>query len=249
MSKKNRFETTFGELMAQQGITKSTWGSTAKAPSQKRSPSAPTSPSSSHDRAAVDRLLETIHHLQQQRDMLRAELEKRDARIDALIADVAAAQHKLRDMEALRHTDMHALSKMRHALSEAQHRQRTLQKECDTLRRKQPHTPTQHPSPALKDAGQQAGRACHQLDIHRLAIAGAPPHAIQPLHTVLGPHVALRMLNAQTSDDLDPSWADMVVTVGVPPAALGNVDDVTAVLHISDGDALHILQSLIHQLT
>ena len=127
---RDRFETTFGELMARQGVKRAS----APTPSRPPEPARPTGrpgavPAPAVDvrqenthRAELQQLLEAVHELRQQRDDLRQQLARQEKQLEQHISEKADMRLRMRRMEELRHEDMALITRLRRentALTEA----------------------------------------------------------------------------------------------------------------------------------
>lgn len=240
MPKKERFETTFGEMMAQLGVKKTDLIAPPEpTPRQRKAPAkTPIRPlvdprdtqpgvDATH-RAEVKQLLDTIHALQQQRGQLRVTLQERDQQVETFIEELATARQKMRDMEALRRSDMAQITRLRRELESMTDRCNTATKERDALRRRaqQPPTPPRT-QPTLEDsdvselrrAAFQVAEACADVGINRLVIVGGSPPYHSQLRELFGEALDLRLILGdarRTSKQAlsDIAWADVVVIWG-----------------------------------
>ena len=244
MPKKKVFVTTFGEMMSQLGVQKTDLLPTPKPAPQRNKQQKKRSmdqvrpltdprdarqgPDATH-RAEVRQFLDTIHGLQQQRSQLRGTLQERDQQVEAFIEELATARQKMRNMEALRRSDMAQITRLRQALESMTDRCTTATKERDTLRRRaeQRPAPPPKPSPTLKDseaselrrAAFKVAAACRDIGISRLVIVGGSPPYHSQLRALFGDALSLRLVLGdarRTSKQAlsDIAWADVVVIWG-----------------------------------
>lgn len=168
--KKDQFETSFGEMMAQLGVQKADLLKKKAPPPRKSAPPTRKKPdvqpmrdarfeelgAESGHRAEVRQLLETVHELRQQRDRLRGLLSERDQQVEGYLEQLATARLKLREQDDLRRSDMAQIGRLRRELESmtdrhaAAARQRdTLQRSIERLRAQQPAPDPAPPSPLL----------------------------------------------------------------------------------------------------
>jgi hypothetical protein len=224
--KEPKFETTFGELMARQGI--------APLPEKKKSKAVtPESieipPMGSRDRGEIQQLLDTIAQLQQQRRDLQDKLRSQEQTLMTTAEEIALLREKLRNQEAVRQQDLKLMVSQRQELVELRQSNLTLRSQRDALQRRLDVRPKPEPEPAepepepegsdVRQAAWALSAALRDLSIDRLLIVGGSPSYHIQLQELFGGALDLRLIDGTARRNLrqaraDVQWADLAVVWG-----------------------------------
>ncbi|MEL6342400.1 MAG: hypothetical protein AAFV53_04660 [Myxococcota bacterium] len=236
---RNKFETTFGEMMSELGVKKIAPTPPPKPTAKRRSggKAAPIPVDSRQEpehRREMRQMLENIQQLRRQRDALRKQLAERDAMLDQLNTRIGEMKLKMRRVEETRKRDGERMTQLRRMVTSLKDQNQHLTQERDALRRNldaPPATPLPQDktddlgglSPDeesdVRNAAFALASACREQGIERMVVVGGSPRYRQHLKTLFSGALALRLVDGQERRTLkqtkaDEAWADVVVIWG-----------------------------------
>jgi len=239
---RRKFETTFGEAMAQLGVKKlgaSSGPARVRTAAQRRAEAEKTRAPISEERL---QLLEAVERLQLQHTALREELQTTHRQLQQEYDDNSVLRQRLRDIEAARRADLATMAALREELAKARQQHQQVVAQRDRLQRRldvrearqalddsadadletvgsADHGLQPDEGSDIRQAAFELAEVCTDLGIERLVIVGGSPNYRQRLTELFGDALQLRLIGGRERRTLkqakaDVVWADIVIICG-----------------------------------